>query len=259
MHFDILSDLIISGIFSATTMFSDENTKAQRNNRSRWALVIKYEGETLYVSKGKTYISDLNHPVVLPKGCSYEWCCTKTGHYSIIEFECDLVCDDIFSFHVNNSEKILKTFKELEYKRTLKKPMYKVEGIQDVYSILLMLTQTVSKKYLPTEKYSKINPALDYIAKNYHTGIKNDDLAKLTGLSTVYFRKLFTDVIGISPIAYIHKLRIKKAKEILKSDYSSITDIAQTLGYLNIYDFSRAFKKNVGISPSKYVKQLHNE
>jgi len=44
----------------------------------------------------------------------------------------------------------------------------------------------------------------------------------------------------------------------LNSDYGSISDIAQSLGYLNIYDFSRAFKKYVGISPSKYEKHLNN-
>lgn len=259
MNLDILSNLIITKVNSATTMYTEKNTKTQKNNRPRWAIVIKYEGETVYVSKGKTYLSDINNLVILPKGCSYEWYCTNSGHFAIIEFESEVVCDEIFKFPVNNSEKILRLFKELEYKRTLKKPMYEAESIRDTYSILLMLTQTMSKKYLPAEKLNKISPALDYIAKNYNTDIKNDDLARLTGISTVYFRKLFTEVVGTSPITYIHELRIKKAKEMLKSDYSSIAEIAQSLGYLNIYDFSRAFKKHVGISPSKYEKQLHSD
>lgn len=49
--------------------------------------------------------------------------------------------------------------------------------------------------------------------------------------------------MGTSPIAYVHELRIKKAKEILKSDYGTISEIAKSPGYLNIYDFSRDFKK----------------
>ena len=96
------------------------------------------------------------------------------------------------------------------------------------------------KKYLPTEKMSKITPALEYIANNYNKKIKNDVLANLCNLSTVYFRKLFTEIIGSSPISYVHELRIKKAKEMLKSDHDSFFNIASSLGYLNIYDFSMA-------------------
>lgn len=252
MNLEILSNLIITKVYSATTMYTEKNTKTQRNNRPNWAIVIKYEGETIYTVKEKDYLSDINNLVILPKGCSYDWHCTQSGHFLIIEFESELVCNDIFSFYVKNSEKFLKLFKELEYQRTLRKPMYEAESIRDTYSILLMLTQTMSKKYLPAYKINKISPALEYIAKNYNTNIKNDVLANLCNLSTVYFRKLFTEIMGISPISYVNELRIKKAKEMLKSDHGSITDIAQSLGYLNIYDFSRVFKKYTGISPSKY-------
>ena len=136
--------------------------------------------------------------------------------------------------------------------------MYEIESIRDTYSVLLLMMQQMQKKYLPTEKTSKINPALEYIANNYNQSIKNDVLAGLCNLSTVYFRKLFTEIIGTSPISYVHELRIKKAKEMLKSDYGNITNVAESLGYLNIYDFSRTFKKHTGISPTKYEKQWNH-
>ena len=252
MNLDILSDLVISKVYSATTLYTEKKTKIKRSNRSCWAIVIKYEGETIYTSNKKNHLSNIHNLVILPKGCSYEWYCSHSGHFSIIEFESELVYNDIFSFPVNNSEKILKLFKELEYKRTIRKPMYEIESIRDTYSILLILTQFIQKKYLPTEKTNKIKPALEYIANNYNKNIKNDVLANLCNLSNVYFRKLFTEIMGTSPISYVQELRIKKAKEMLKSDYGSITDIAQSLGYLNIYDFSRTFKKYTGVSPSKY-------
>ena len=259
MSIDILSDLSISKVLSATTMYSEEKQKGKRLNRSRWAFVIKYEGETIYLSQGQRILSDKNNLVILPKGSSYEWCCTNSGHYSIIEFDSDITCSDIFSIPTKNSEKILKQFKDLEYKRIIKKPMYKPESIRDTYSILLMLTESVKRNYLPSEKINKIRPALDHIANNYNQNIKNDVLANLCNISTVYFRKLFTEIMGISPISYVYELRIKKAKEMLKSDYSSIADIAQSLGYLSIYDFSKAFKKYTGVSPLKYAKQLSDK
>ena len=53
MNLDILSDLIITKVYSATTMYTEKNAKVKRSNRSKWAIVIKYEGKTMYVSKGK--------------------------------------------------------------------------------------------------------------------------------------------------------------------------------------------------------------
>ena len=89
----------------------------------------------------------------------------------------------------------------------------------------------------------------------YNKNIKNDVLANLCNLSTVYFRKLFTEIMGASPISYVHELRIKKAKEMLRSDYGNIKDIAESLGYLNIYDFSRTFKKYKGVSPREFCRE----
>ena len=192
--------------------------------------------------------------VILPKGSNYEWICTKSGYYYTIEFDCDKTFDYIFSFPINNSEKILKIFKDLEYKRTLKSTFYELECIKGTYDIILQLLQASPRIYQSADKVRKIQPAVDYIAQNYNKTVTNDELAALTSLSTVYFRKLFTEIYEMSPITYVHTLRIKKAEEMLQSDYGSITDIAQSLGYLNIYDFSRTFKKYTGLSPTNYLK-----
>lgn len=117
------------------------------------------------------------------------------------------------------------------------------------------MLKTIEKKYVPSDREQKISKAIEYIAQNYNKHIRNDELADVSDLSVVYFRKLFKDTMGMSPIRYVRMFKIKKAKEMLKSDYSSITDIAFSLGYNNIYEFSRDFKKCTGISPSKYKKQ----
>lgn len=240
-------------------MYTPQNTKAKREDRRRWAVVIKYEGETVYTSNGKQFLSDLSHLVILPKGCTYEWICTRAGHYSILEFDSEMTFHEPFGFSVKNSERILKIIKELEYNRNLNHPMAQIESIRDAYSVILLLTQSLPKQYYPTEKQQKIAPAIEYISQNYNKHITNDVLASVTGLSTVYFRKLFTQIMGVSPIVYVHQLRVQKAKEMLKSDYSTLSDIAQSLGYPSLYDFSRDFKKHTGISPSKYEATLFYE
>ena len=249
---DVLSNLVITKVSSVSTMYTPAGTKIKRSSRPRWAIVLKYEGQTVYTSNGKKFLSNATHMVILPKGCSYEWECTQAGHYAILEFESDMTHPEPLGFVIKNTEKIQKIFRELEYKRNLKQPMAELESIRDAYTVILMLQKAQRKAYYPSEKLQKIEPAMAYISQNYNKEITNDALAALTGLSTVYFRKLFTQIMGVSPIAYVHQLRIWKAKEMLKSDYGTLSDIAQSLGYPNLYDFSRTFKKHTGIAPSKY-------
>lgn len=194
----------------------------------------------------------------MPKGCDYDWVCIKSGHFSIVEFECEKTYHDIFSFNVKNGEQHHKIIKKMEVARTLKNTAYMLDELRDLYSIISSLLKASESTYIQSSKKQKILPAIEYIAKNYNKRIYNDELSSVTGLSTVYFRKLFKDVMGISPISYIQSVKMGKAKKMLNSDYSSITDIAYSLGYNNVYEFSRDFKKYTGISPLKYSKQYKN-
>ena len=252
MTHEVLSGLVITKVNHASTLYTPKNTSGGRINRQRWSISVKYEGETVYTTNGKQFISDINHIIILPRGCSYDWKCTKAGHYSVIEFESELTHFEPISFPVRHGEKILKLIKELEYKLNIRHFAFEGEMIMDTYSIILTLLQSISEKYIPNSKQQKLRAALEYISQNYDKNITNDTLAGISGMSTVYFRKLFTEVMGTSPIAYARGLRIEKAKEILQSDYATLGDVAQSLGYQSLYDFSRDFKKHTGVAPSKY-------
>lgn len=73
-------------------------------------------------------------------------------------------------------------------------------------------------------------------------------------MSTVYFRKTFASMYGVSPMKYLHNFRIKKAEAILLSDYESIEQVAFSIGYNSIYHFSKMFKNYTGQSPTEYAK-----
>lgn len=252
MHSDILANLVITGVRSVSNIYNPAQAKGGQTDRRRWAIVMKYEGQTVYTAGGKTMRSDRNHIALLPKGCSYEWTCIEAGHFVSVEFECESSYPTPILFPVKNGERILKRIKELEYKRNLKSPLYQAESIRDVYSILLEMARSAPGSYTPEGKKQKLQPALEYISSHYDTTITNDALAEIAGMSTVYFRKLFSQVMGVSPIVYARQLRIEKAKQMLRSDYGSLSHVALSLGYANLYDFSRDFKKHTGIAPSKY-------
>lgn len=253
---NILSNLAITKIQAAHTIGISVN-QVKHDIRPNWLIVYMVEGKLIYHANGSVYTASPETVIVLPNGCEYDWHCAVSGRYFAIRFDCELCCQEILSFPVIDSLKLLDLYKHIEYKRSIQKPMYEIENIRDTYSLLLMLENWSRKKHITSIKQQQLKPALDYIVKNFNKDIQNDDLASLTGLSTSYFRKLFCEVYGLSPIAYTHNLRIKKAKEMLQCDYGSITDIALSLGYNNIYEFSKAFKKHTNLSPTQYAKQYH--
>lgn len=253
---DNLSNLIITNIYWVNTVFTEQGAAAKRKDRPKWAVILKHEGETEYNQRGKKITSNGTNMVILPRGCSYGWYCRQSGHYLIAEFDADFEHEDIYSFRLDSNERIIKAFKKLEFKWISNAG--KTECIKLLYDIILMLLNS-RRHYMPDTKKQKIQAALDFIAKNYTQNIKNDQLAALTSFSTVYFRKLFTELLGLPPTAYIHQLRINRAKEMLQSEFGSISDIAVSLGYANIYEFSRTFKKHTGLSPTNYLKfQMQN-
>ena len=66
-----------------------------------------------------------------------------------------------------------------------------------------------------------------------------------------YFRKLFKDVTGLSPVQYINRLRIIRACEYIEEKGLSIRDAAELVGIYDLNYFSRLFKKIIGCTPNK--------
>ena len=228
-----------------------------RRSRSHWGLVLKRTGRTIYTSEGTQIPSDRHHPVLLPKGSCYSWQCVEAGECLIIEFDAPQTGTHAIPFTVSDSTFIEKGF--LEIQKHLHEPTAeaRLEVTYRLYGLLLQLVKSAAKEYVSKAKQQLLQPAMDYICENYFDpSIGNDRLAALCGISTVYFRKSFEAAYGMPPIRYLHDYRIQRAKDILSSDYSSISQVAESVGYRSVYHFSKMFKHYTGQSPSLYAKRL---
>lgn len=243
-----LSSITVTEVYTVATLYNEKSSKGHRNGREHSSIGIKFSGETVYSSQGKKFVCDISNVIYLPKGSVYDWICTSSGHYRFIEFDTDNPSTDIFSIPVQDGSAITRALKELQ------KATGRLDKMQKLYALLFMLSSQKDSS-APLIKQRKIKPALDEIEQHYYRPQSNDALAVLCGISTVYFRKLFTEVTGYSPIDYLHVFRISRAKDLLKSDYGTLSDVAQSVGYPNVYHFSKTFKKIAGIAPGQYAKK----
>lgn len=228
-----------------------------RHNREHWAIILKVTGKTIYTVGNKTILSDSLHPVILPKGCTYSWKCIEPGECITIDFDADEIQDTFDSFEIKDNTTIINSFSKIEKNLSLKKSNYKLECNYYLYETLLFLLKSIKKEQPHKKTNTLLKPAIKYITEHYYdSNITNDSLAELCGISNVYFRKTFENVYGIPPIKYLHNFRIKKAKSILKSDYDTIEQVALSVGYNSIYNFSKMFKLYTEVSPSQYAKSL---
>lgn len=92
-----------------------------------------------------------------------------------------------------------------------------------------------------------------YIEQSIAEDLSTRILSNKFRITSSYLAKRFKEYSGFTPIAYITKLRIDKAKELLlTSPDDKAQDIAHIIGYPDALYFSRIFKKEVGVSPSQY-------
>ena len=100
--------------------------------------------------------------------------------------------------------------------------------------------------------------AKKYIYDNYDKDITLDEIAKVVSVSPYYFSRLFKEETNENYIDYLTSVRIKKAKYFMESLNMSVKEICYKIGYNDPNYFSRLFKKIEKITPTEYMKSIHN-
>jgi AraC-like DNA-binding protein len=79
-----------------------------------------------------------------------------------------------------------------------------------------------------------------------------EDICRELGISSSYLREAFSAALGTSPKVYLTQVRIEKARLLLADKSAPIHEVARIVGYRQTVSFEKAFKKLVGVPPSKF-------
>ena len=99
-----------------------------------------------------------------------------------------------------------------------------------------------------------VQKAISCINAEYINGITIRQVADRLNINRSYLSDLFKKRMGISPQKYLIQLRLEKAAELLTVYGQSPSTAGISVGYPDLYHFSKIFKKHFGVSPREYQK-----
>ncbi len=96
---------------------------------------------------------------------------------------------------------------------------------------------------------SKLAMALQVMENNIEDPLTPDEISDIADISTRQLERLFAKYIGVSPKRYYLKLRLEKARDLLRQTDLSVTNVCVACGFKSLSHFSKSYRNAYGISP----------
>lgn len=130
--------------------------------------------------------------------------------------------------------------------------------IQSEFQVKILFYDLLGKMFaagrslVTNEHRTIVEESMAYIHLHFQEQHSLFSLASRYQLSPKYFAEIFYKDAGISPINYLIHYRMKFAEKLLLTTSASIREIGRSVGYADPYQFSKMFKKHMGVAPSAF-------
>ena len=240
-----------------------------RSGRPDWQLLYVASGKAHFYIKGQEVIVTAGNMVLYqPKQeMHYEyfgkdkpevyWVHFTGGQVRSILKRHDVPMDNNV-FYAGNSPTYGYLFKEMILELQTCRVGY--EALLSMYLeqifVLVQRSRLDKSPVVSSHLQEEMGIARRYFQEHYNEDINIEEYALSRNMSVSYFLKKFKEVTTKSPMQYILGIRISNAVSLLESTDYNVTEISTIIGCDNPLYFSRIFKKQKGVSPSDYRKQL---
>ena len=129
------------------------------------------------------------------------------------------------------------------------------------YELLIVagtdFAQRLYKEQVPFRgKAKEIIPELvEYLNQSYSENVSGDFIEERFHYNFDYLNRQFKKWTGETIFAYLNRVRMERAKQLLQTGFYTVEEIALQTGFQNIYYFERVFKKFYGITPGKMKRE----
>ena len=135
-----------------------------------------------------------------------------------------------------------------------------LDSVEQALAVALVNGHAVQRHSVRTYQ-GGLGPArLRRVTELVHAEIEDelslDKMAEAAGLSTAHFSQMFRKSTGESPHQFVLRLRVERAKEMLRAAEGRILDVAVACGFKTQQHFARVFRRACGASPTEYREEF---
>ncbi len=231
-------------------------------------LYLKYCGEKFTVKKGQYLILPPSEDFRV--GFKEAYCSFYWAHFTLEQKDLPLTIDTPKESLSNLRDKAYFAIPQQGDIPRPEKMVVQMKQLQDIVknnypavSLNSMITSIVGELYgqlsLSEPVYQDLAgrkqiymDIIDYIQTNLHRNIKIAEIADAFGYNPKYLSHLFAEIRGIPLKQFILSQKIDAANFMLSDNDKAVTAIASELGFSDVHNFARTYKKMTGLTPSEY-------
>jgi len=226
-------------------------------------IVLMVDGTANYSINGVTHRAEAGEFLFIPRGTVRSGSNTEATHckYTVLfnlEHEVDAQGQEWLHTHflrmkISHYDYVLKRFERLFQDRWEAKPYHEPICLGILIELLGIAKREPVSPAVEPIKFYLARQVQQELQQHYRESIHINDLAELIGRSPNYTIAMFKKAIGLTPIEYIHQLRVQEASSLLLESNMTVTEISDYLGFYDTSHFYRVFKKVMKESPSTYI------
>ena len=234
--------------------FKRSNFSFKTENKACYVLACRIEGESLFFYNDEKHVVKKGDVLFIPAGSSYAQACERE---IVVCFHLNItgqVASDIKVFSPKERDKVCELFFRAEQIWKQKEPNYEFLCMSILYEILADTQICIT---VPAQDSAKLLvSAMSYLDKHLFDGdLSLAQVCKEAHISRTYFNKLFCQIYGCTPTAYINRQRMERAKQLLVIGSCSNEEIASLCGFKDVKYFYVIFKRFTGFTTKEYKKE----
>ncbi len=232
-----------------TVAHYNTNMKSWRaRDRKNHFIGIKLEGSALHDFGYKKFVLSGNSVYYFNQRDDYDVTVYEAGASFSVHFTTEEEIDsESFAFTTANTTEFVSLLNKADAaKRSGDEHLL----CSYVYRLLAEITKQKGRAYAPSD--GRVTVFKEYIDGHF---LEQDCLSSAVSHSRLSARRigsLFKSSFGLTPNRYLTLRRVERAKELLAIDEISVAEVASLTGFSDVYYFSKVFKAETGIPPSRF-------